>query len=182
MDAADFRRRAAVKSSQLLRNMDALAEVQVVEARKKYNVKDNATLGMGQPDLDRFMRAGAKRLEESKRQMARGIAGPLSDSDSGDGASSDEEWLPTGSSSLSQSNRSRKKSAEVFSTLKFGSDASVVSWRHSGGSKSPIRKISGGLAEPHSESHSGRNMARENYRNPPPDLYDDRYLFPVLRS
>ncbi|KAM3176831.1 hypothetical protein ACTXT7_005743 [Hymenolepis weldensis] len=135
-----------------------------------------ATLESKRQALERFILADEKRFEEEQRQKAWSRSRPLfsrllNDSDDSDWASSGDEWFPLNPPPSSQSKRSRKQSTQKKLMNKIVLKEPVE--------KSPSSKsdTSGGLMELHEvKNYPTRNITRKNYKEPPADPQDDRFL------
>ncbi|VDN97736.1 unnamed protein product [Rodentolepis nana] len=191
MSLAEQRKQAVLRNLERLREMGALTEAQEKEMRKKYNIKNKTTLKNEQRALDSFLMAEEKRLEEKRRQKAWSrsrplFSRPLSDSDDSDFASSDDEWCPGTSPPPLESNRSKRRSKLKKNVKKIASEEphKVVTETV----KETTLKINkpqfskpestGGLMELQEvKNYQTRNITRKNYKEPPADPQDDRFLF-----
>ncbi|VDL56700.1 unnamed protein product [Hymenolepis diminuta] len=141
--------------------------------------------------MERFILADEKRSEEERHQKAWSRSRPLfsrhiSDSDDSDWVSTGDEWFPLNPLPFSQSKRSRKQVTQKKLMNKIVLKESVkVMVENVGGkaakiNKSPSSKsdASGGLMELHEvKNYPTRNITRKNYKEPPADPQDDRFLY-----
>nr|CDS28688.2 histone lysine N methyltransferase PRDM9 [Hymenolepis microstoma] len=134
--------------------------------------------------------AEEKRFEEKRCQKAWSrsrplFSRPLSDSDDSDWASSDDEWFPVTSPTL-ESYRSRKRSKSKKNGNKIVSEETpkvftkTLREKTVKISKPPFSKpdTTGGLMELQEvRNYQTRNITRKNYKDPPADPQDDRFLY-----
>uniref|UniRef100_A0A5K3FM53 SET domain-containing protein n=1 Tax=Mesocestoides corti TaxID=53468 RepID=A0A5K3FM53_MESCO len=192
MSIVEKRQQAVRRNLQLLRSMGALTESEESAMLKKYNIKDKETLEKERRALTRFMKADelrVKKMRPKPRKRPRCLfSRPLSDSDDSDWASSGDEWQPESSpvSGLKafpkrgvskcppKNNCQSSKSVAPKEINRLSVDSKTSS-------RGPLQSVdaSGALMELQDEGRNfpKRNIAKLNYKEPPPDPEDDRYLY-----